>query len=318
MRRMMTIVALMCAIVFPMSAQESVEELLKQAEKKVKLADKHPKNGKLQIRAAEALANDSLGDKKDYDRALIYLGRALQIAKEKPAPQDTLMGLACYGLSLVHLKKGNIENACDYMEMAIEGFEKELGRNDPLTIGSKVVFAAWMMGLRPIPSFIAIQEAFMDNSLAPQDKRIQNLGEATIIQEFAFELLLAEYYKHYQYCVPMVFSEGKKYLIVQTKDWNMEKSLVGWMLPQSLRSEEENEAFEGDPAIIFDLEGQTFMYLSDEEKEKYQLTFNFIHKIRNPRYLESKEGDSRIWFMTKENHEKLLNAYREFKAQQQK
>lgn len=314
MRRMMTIVALMCAIVFPMSAQESVEELLKQAEKKVKLADKHPKNGKLQIRAAEALANDSLGDKKDYDRALIYLGRALQIAKEKPAPQDTLMGLACYGLSLIHLNMKNYENACDYMEMAIEGFEKELGRYDPVTIGSKVVFAASTMGARPVQGFLAIQEAFVDNGLTPKDKRIQNMGDACILQEFAFELLLAEYTKYYQYCVPMVFSKGKKYLIVQSKDWNMEKSLVGWMLPQYLRSDEE-EAYEGDPAILFDLEGGTFMYLAEEDKENFKLIFHFNHKLGNPRYLESTEGDSRIWFMNKEEHERLLNAYHEFKAQ---
>ena len=231
MKRMLTLVTLMCAVVFPMSAQESVEELLKQAEKKVKLADKHPKNGKLQIRAAEVLAANELGDKKDYDRALIYLNRALQIAKEKPAPQDTLMGLACYGLSLIHLNMKNYENACDYMEMAIDAFEKELGRNDPVTIGSKVLFSAWTMWARPVQGFLAVQEAFVDNSLTPQDKRIQNMGDACILQELGFELLLAEYTKYYQYSVPMVCSEGKKYLIVQTKDWNMEKSLVGWRLP---------------------------------------------------------------------------------------
>ena len=57
------------------------------------------------------------------------------------------------------------------------------------------------------------------------------------------------------------------------------------------------------------------MYLTEEEKENYKLIFHFNHKLGNPCYLDSTEGDSRIWFMNKEEHERLLNAYHEFKAQ---
>ena len=77
----MTLAAVLCCAMTLM-AQESVERALKSAEEKVKLADKNPKDGKKQLRAAEALLNDELGEKKDYDRALTYANRALKIAME--------------------------------------------------------------------------------------------------------------------------------------------------------------------------------------------------------------------------------------------
>ena len=42
MKRILTIVALMCAVAFQVNAQNSVEQALKLAEQKVKLADKIP------------------------------------------------------------------------------------------------------------------------------------------------------------------------------------------------------------------------------------------------------------------------------------
>ena len=98
----MTIVALMCAVAFQMNAQTTnVEKLQKEIEQKVKQADKNPKNGKMQYQAAMALINNELEEKKDFDRALTYANRALKIAREHPAPQDTLLGLSCMSLGFL-------------------------------------------------------------------------------------------------------------------------------------------------------------------------------------------------------------------------
>ena len=75
-KRILTIVALMCAVTFQMNAQMTVEQALKSAEQKAKQADKNPKNGKKQYEAAMMFINDELGEKKDYDRALTYANRA--------------------------------------------------------------------------------------------------------------------------------------------------------------------------------------------------------------------------------------------------
>ena len=314
MKRFMTIMALMCAVAFQANAQESVEKSLKAAEERVKLADKHPKDGKMQIRAAEALLIDELGEKKDYDRALTYANRALKIAMEQPVPTDTLKGLACYTIGQIFLGKGSNENAADYFEMAMDAFEEELGKEDPLTNGTKFIYSYRMiMNGQPFRAFPMIQEAFYYNSIAPQDKRIENMDEANIAMEMALELLIASYTKLYRYTLPMIEYEGKKYLVVQGTDWNMEQSLVGWLVPSTLRTKEENEAFKGNETILCDDKLQ-FIVVPKENKDKCTLTINFKHFLRQPRKLEGNESNARLWFMSQDSYNQVLTKFLEFKA----
>lgn len=61
----------------------------------------------------------------------------------------------------------------------------------------------------------------------------------------------AEQTKRFRYALPMITLSGKKYVIVQTADWNMEHPLVGWQLQNYMRTDEEREAFKGDARIWF-------------------------------------------------------------------
>ena len=309
----MTLAAVLCSAMTLM-AQESVEQALKSAEEKVKLADKNPKDGKKQLRAAEALLNDELGEKKDYDRALTYANRALKIAMEQPVPTDTLKGLSYYAIGQIFIGKGSNENAADYFEMAMDAFEEELGKEDPLTNGTKFIYSYMMiMNGQLFRAFPKIQEAFYNNSIAPQDKRIENMDDANIAMEMAVELLIASYTKLYRYALPMIEFEGKKYLVVQGTDWNIEQPLVGWLVPSTLRSESENEAFKGNETILCD-DNLQFKVLSKEEKEKCPFVVNFKHFLRNPRRLESNESDARLWFLQEDAYNQVLTKFRVFKA----
>ena len=312
MKRMLTIVALMCTVTFFANAQNSIEKALKEAEQKVKLADKHPKNGKMQYEAAMAFINDDLGEKKDYDRALTYANRALKIAREHPAPQDTLQGLTCMGLGLIYLNKGSYETAMDFFEMSMDALEVELGRNDPLTNGTKLVYGGMMLMRQPVRSFTKIQEAMMDNSLSANNKRVINMEEANFLLESALEMLIADHTRRFRYALPMTFIDGKRYFLVQTADWNMERPLVGWQVQNFIRTEEERKSFKGNETILCDDDFQ-FKVIPHEEKGKYQMKFNFRHKVENPRHLESNEGDARIWFFTPAAYNNLLAKFREYK-----
>ena len=44
------------------------------------------------------------------------------------------------------------------------------------------------------------------------------------------------------------------------------------------------------------------------------LQVSFNHFVKNPRKLVSKEGDSRIYFLSPEEYGKILYAYRVYKA----
>ena len=223
---LMTLAAVFCcAMTTTVDAQDKVEQALKQAEQKAKLADENVENGKMQYEAAVSFISDDLGEKKDLDRALTYANRAFKISQERPAPQDTLKGLTCYALGMIYMWKQSWENCFDYLEMAMDAFQEELGRYDPVTNGTKLVYGYFMAGAQPLRAFPMIQEAFTDNSMTPQDKRIENMDMAFIAQSMALEMLIAEYTKRMSRAVPMIIRDGKSYLVVQTKDWNMERPL---------------------------------------------------------------------------------------------
>lgn len=92
MKKILTtlVAVLCCAMTTTVHAQDKVEQALKLAEQKAKLADENVENGKAQYEAAVSFISDVLGEKKDLDRALTYANRALKIAQEHPAPQDTI------------------------------------------------------------------------------------------------------------------------------------------------------------------------------------------------------------------------------------
>ena len=310
---MLSTMMLMSIVSMQVNAQNTEEEALKDAEKKVKLADKNPTNGKMQYEAGMALFSNELGEKKDLDRALTYANRALRIARENPAPKDTLLGLSCLEIGLIYIAKERYEYASDYLEMAIDALEVELGRNDPLTNSTKVVYGGIMLYTSPYNAFAKILEGIIDNQNAPKEKRVENMDEANVALEFALEMLIAKMTDLYRFAVPMIFIDGKKYYVVQTEDWSIEKPLVGWMTAELLRTKEEDEAFKGNETIICDEDGN-LRIMSKEEKDKHQFTFSFKQVISNPRKLEYNEGDSRLWFFNPDSHSRLLQMYRDFKA----
>ena len=307
------IAILCCAMTTTVHAQDKVEQALKLAEQKAKFADENMENGKVQYEAAVSFISDDLGEKKDLDRALTYANRAFKIAQEHPAPQDTLKGLTCYALGMIYMWKQSWENCFDYMEMAMDAFQEELGRYDPVTNGTKLVYGHFMAGAQHLRAFTLILQAFTDNSMAPQNKRIEHIDKAFIAQSMALELLIADYTKRMSHAVPAVIHEGKSYYVIQTKDWNMERPLVGWTVPSMLRTDAENASFKGDDLILCDDNFQLFV-VPEEEKEKYNLNFSFLHQVRNPRQLQIKDGSSYIWFLNDQSYNDILKKYREFKS----
>ena len=302
-----------CAMTTVVNAQNTVEDLLKAAEQKASLADKNPTNGKMQYEAAKAFIYNDLGEKKDYDRALIYANRAYKIAQEHPAPQDTLKGLSCHALSWIYMGKQSWDNAFDFMDMTMDAFEEELGQFDPVTNGTKLTFGYMMLGAQPVRGFNRIQEAFRNNDLAPQYKRIDNMMQAGIVHELSLEMYMAEMSKRYHNCIPRIYVDCKPYYIVQTPDWNIERPLVGWMVPKLLRSEAEDKAYDGDPLIICD-ENLQFKVIPKEEKDKYPMDFSFFYQFANPRHLEFRDCSAGMIFFSPADFDRVLKKYREFKA----
>ena len=318
MKKIITIMALICAVAFQANAQSTnVEKLLKSAEAKAKTADKHKKDGKLQLQAAQAFLNDDLGDKVNPDRALIYANRALEIAQKNISLKDTLMGLTYSTLGTIHYLKQDNAKALDCFEKAIDGYEIELGRDDPVTNGTKLVYSYLMMSVEPLRGFPKVMEAFYDNNTAPNDKRIQNMDDANIALEMSLELFLYNADRVFRYALPQITYEGKKYFILQTSDWSMESPLVGWLQKTFQRPDAEKETFKGNDFILC---GDNFQFavIPYAERDKVDLTFNFNHITSDPRNLELNEDEVRLKFLSPELYNEYLNRYREFTKKKRK
>ena len=313
--KMMMTAVLCCVMTFTTAnAQSKSEEILKEAERLAKMADENPNDGKMQYRAATGFIQNELGEKRDLDRSLMYALRALKIAEEAPALKDTLMGLTCLHLGMTYMQKNDMEKCFEYLERATDAFEQELGRHDPVTNGSKLVYSGFILGAQPFRAFPKILEAFYDNNFAPKDKQITNMEEATIMEELTIEMLISQYTQRYRYALPTVWYEGKQYLIVQTADWCVEKPLVGWMVPNMMRSEEERKNHKGDDVILADDKFQ-FKVLGEQEKKNLNFTYNFKHFLNNPRQLETNPGEARIvFFNNPAQYNDLVAKFREFKA----
>jgi hypothetical protein len=92
----------------------------------------------------------------------------------------------------------------------------------------------------------------------------------------------------------------------------MERPLVGWQVQDELATDEEWENAKDDFILCDDQ--FKFFTVPAEEKDNYKFVFHFKHRVWNPRKLEGQEGDSRIFFLTPDSYNKVLEGYRAFKT----
>ena len=72
--------AILCCATTVVNAQNTVEENVKIAEQTVKLADANPTDGQKQYAAASALMGVAVNTDGQYDRAISYAHKALELA----------------------------------------------------------------------------------------------------------------------------------------------------------------------------------------------------------------------------------------------
>ena len=279
MKRIVTIVALTCAVAFHVNAQNTIEENkkmvstnLQMAEQTVKLADANPTDGQKQYAAATALVGIAVNTDGQYDRAISYAHKALEIAKAQKERKDTLLANTYSLLSNIYLMQGSVDNGCDFMELSVDAAEEQLGRYDAATIYNRLKTGLTLMSIYPDTrrGFLHVMQAFYDNDKAPVNKRIKNMDQFNIRFSVAMEQMLTAYANGNRYAVPVVMMDGEKYYMVQNRDWHIGQPLANWLSPNMLRSQEERQAHSGENIVLMTDKGE-FRRLSKEESLKLTL-----------------------------------------------
>ena len=317
MKRIITIVALICAVTFQVNAQNTAEENKKNAEQAMKLADENPDDGLKQYAAAAALTNVAIDDKSKCEQALAYAQKALKIAQAQKELKDTLLANSYSLIGNIYMLQRNVDNACDYMELSIDAVEKEFGRYDPVTIYYRLKSGLNIISLYPDTrrGFLHIMQAFYDNDKAPADKRIKNLEQLNIRFNLAMEQMLAAYTNMNRNGVPVVMKDGVVNLIVQTRDWHIGQPLVNWLTPNMLRSEEEKKAHWGEGLILMTDNGE-FHRLTKEEGQKVELMFPPFFLNTNSNEMEITPGASFLFYLNPQSYEETVKRFEEFKSKE--
>ena len=310
---MTTIVALVCAVAFQVSAQNTVEENKKMAEQTVKLADANPTDGQKQYAAATALVGIAVNTDGQYDRAISYAHKALEIARAQKEQKDTLLANTYSLLSNIYMMQGSVDNACDFMELSVDATEEQLGRYDPLTIYNRLKTGLTLMSIYPDTrrGFLNVMQAFYDNDKAPVNKRIKNMEQLNIQFSMAMEQMLTAYANGNRYAVPVVMMDGEKYFLVQTRDWHIGQPLANWLSPNMLRSEDERLAHRGENIILMN-DKVEFRRLTKEEGQNLPMVFPQFMLNPNSREVEIAPGASYLWFLQPETYNETVKRFEEF------
>lgn len=313
MKRIVTIVALTCAVAFQVSAQNTVEENKKMAEQTVKLADANPTDGQKQYAAATALVGVAVNTGGQYDRAISYAHKALEIAKAQKERKDTLLANTYSLLSNIYLMQGSVDNACDFMELSVDATEEQLGRYDPATIYNRLKTGLTLMSIYPDTrrGFLNVMQAFYDNDKAPVNKRIKNMEQLNIQFSMAMEQMLTAYANGNRYAVPVVMMDGEKYFLVQTRDWHIGQPLANWLSPNMLRNEDERLAHRGENIILMN-DKVEFRRLTKEEGQNLPMVFPQFMLNPNSREVEIAPGASYLWFLQPETYNETVKRFEEF------
>ena len=312
-KKFMTIVALTCAVAFQMNAQNTVEDNKKIAEQTVKLADANPKDGQKQYAAATALIGIAVNTDGQYDRAISYAHKALEIAKAQKERKDTLLANTYSLLSNIYLLQGSVDNGCDFMELSVDATEEQLGRYDPVTIYNRLKTGLTLISIYPDTrrGFLHVMQAFYDNDKAPTNKRIKNMDQLNIRFSLAMEQMLTAYANGNRYAIPVVMVDGEKYFMVQTRDWQIGRPLTNWLSPNMLRSEEERLAHWGENIVLMNDKGE-FRRLSKEEGQKVALeTPNFMLNASS-REIEIAPNSTHLWFVQPQDYNDTVKRFEEF------
>ena len=320
MKRIVTIVALTCAVAFQVNAQNTVEENkkmvstnLQMAEQTVKLADANPTDGQKQYAAATALVGIAVNTDGQYDRAISYAHKAIEIAKAQKEQKDTLLANTYSLLSNIYLMQGSVDNGCDFMELSVDAAEEELGRYDPVTIYNRLKTGLTLISIYPDTrrGFLQVMQAFYDNDKAPVNKRIKNMDQFNIRFSVAMEQMMTAYANGNRYAIPVVMKDGEKYYMVQTRDWHIGQPLANWLSPNMLRSEDERLAHRGENIVLMNDKGE-FRRLSKEEGQKVLLeTPSFMLNIYS-REIETAPSATYLWYLQPQVYNDTVKRFEEF------
>ena len=297
-KMMMTLVAVLCCAMTTtvVNAQTTeVESISDKYFRLSKIADENPSDWKSQLEVAHILLNKESGF-YNQTRAMKYYERiyhtATDINREIP---DSILRETFTALIIEATDKKDAKKALFYTGEAkrAEKVGVDLG-DTSLQIEGWGYFYNLIVGksVNALPHIMDFRDKVTEMNLPG----IENTDLSTAM---AFESVLSTYKKMFGDKLLEITLDGKKYIIIASKDWNIEKPFMGWM------GDIEDTDNDNKPRLMYGEDGKVY------DNVHGQMSFSYKWDKKNG-IVPQVDANAKLINVTPEQRQKMIEAYREY------
>ena len=133
------------------------------------------------------------------------------------------------------------------------------------------------------------------------ERNISGIENTDITTAMAFESVLSTYKKMFGDKLIEITFDGKKYIIIASKDWNIEKPLMGWMGSFDDNSGDDNNK----PKLMYGEDGKVYDDIHGE------MSFSYKWDKKNG-IVPQEDANARLITVTAEQRQKMVEAYHKY------
>ena len=300
MNKMMKLAAVLCCAMTTtvVNAQTTEEESISDKYFRLsKIADENPSDWKNQLEVAHILLNKESGF-YNQTRAMKYYERiyhtATDINREIP---DSILRETFTALIVQATDKKDAQKALYYIDEAKRAEKVGVDLED-----ASLQNDAWGYFYNLIVGKSAKALSFiMDFRDKVTERNISGIENTDITTAMAFESVLSTYKKMFGDKLIEITFDGKKYIIIASKDWNIEKPLMGWMGSFDDNSGDDNNK----PKLMYGEDGKVYDDIHGE------MSFSYKWDKKNG-IVPQEDANARLITVTPEQRQKMVEAYHKY------
>ena len=291
MKKMMTLVALICAVAFQVNAQtQEPESKIDKMLRLTRAADNNPTDWQAQLEAGHFLLDKENG-MYNQSQAEKYFERIYHLATDRnTAVPDSVLHEAGITLVTVAVDRKNLDMALFYIDELrhAQRVGADMGEGSDYTLDTMGLLYSMLKGdmVRTMTYMMEFREKLAKGN-------IPGIEYTELTTAVLFEALMSTYRDMFSDKLIELTLDGKKYIILSLGSWNIEKPLMGW----TLDNEESTMLLYGeDDKVYDDLHG------------KMEYGFTFDKEGVKPK----EESNARLISVTPERRQVLIEAYRNY------
>lgn len=291
MKKNLFMVAVVCFATLSLNAQTGETETKGQKYFRLtKTADDNPTDWKAQLEAGHFLLDKENGMYKQQEAGKYY-ERLYHLATDynKEIP-DSVVREAGMMLMTVAADNKDLDKSLFYVDEMLHAQKVgvDIGEDNLISVG----FFGVLYSIMKQDMFKALSY-MMDIRKRLTQQNFPGIEHTDVTTIALFENLMKEYKKMFSDKLIEVDLDGKKYVMVSSGEWNIEKPFMGWQ-----------SKWEDTPMLLYGEDGKVY----DDKHGMMEYGFNFFKGVVVPK----PETNMRLITVTPERRQQMVKAYHKY------